>query len=104
MQIPDLSAGKADEGGSLTRDVGVQGLTLEGVRQKLKEFHDAIGEEGGEEDAQRQRAKVMNLLTGLGYEKPEEPAPAPQPLPEVPANGTADAGTPASTPCMCPHG
>ena len=67
----------------------VQGLTLEGVRQKLKEFHDAIGEEGGEEDAARQRAKVMNLLTGLGYEQPEEPAP--QPLPEAPANGAAGA-------------
>ena len=82
----------------------VQGSTLEGVRQKLKEFHDAIGEEGGEEDAQRQRAKVMNLLTGLGYEKPEEPAPAPQPLPEAPANGTAHAGAPAIQSCMCPHG
>ena len=80
----------------------MQGLTLEGVRQKLKEFHDAIGEEGGEEDAQRQRAKVMNLLTGLGYEKPEEPAPAPQPLPEAPANGTADAGSPSiHSVCAC---
>ena len=76
----------------------MQGLTLEGVRQKLKEFHDAIGEEGGEEDVQRQRTKVMNLLTGLGYEKPEEPAP--QPAPEAHVNGTANAGNPAVQ-CAC---
>ena len=83
-----------------TQSICVQGLTLEGVRQKLKEFHDAIGEEGGEEDAQRQRAKVMNLLTGLGYEKPEEPAP--QPPPEASANGEADAGESAvQSACGC---
>lgn len=67
--------------------MNAQGLTLEGVRRKLKEFHDAIGEEGGEEDAERQRAKVMRLLDALGYEEPEE---AP---PEPPANGIADGGT-----------
>lgn len=87
---PDLLSQQAcRRGGLCESSTRVQGLTLEGVRQKLKEFHDAIGEEGGEEDAARQRAKVMNLLTGLGYEKPEEPAP--QPLPEAPANGTAGA-------------
>lgn len=72
-----------------------QGLTLEGVRRKLKEFHDALGEEGGEEDAERQRAKVMRLLGALGYEEPEE---AP---PEPPANGTADAGTLTSSLATC---
>ena len=68
-----------------------QGLALEGVRRKLKEFHDSIGEEGGEEDAERQRAKVMRLLLELGYEEVQEPEEAPQPLPE--SNGIADAGT-----------
>ena len=69
----------------------MQGLALEGVRRKLKEFHDSIGEEGGEEDAERQRAKVMRLLLELGYEEAAEPEEAPQPNAET--NGVPDAGT-----------
>ena len=68
-----------------------QGLALEGVRRKLKEFHDSIGEEGGEEDAERQRAKVMRLLLELGYEEVAEPEEAPQLIAET--NGIPDAGT-----------
>ena len=68
-----------------------QGLALEGVRRKLKEFHDSIGEEGGEEDAERQRAKVMRLLLELGYEEVAQPEEAPQPIADT--NGIPDAGT-----------
>ena len=71
--------------------MGMQGLTLEGVRRKLKEFHGSIGEEGGEEDAERQRAKIMNLMMGLGYEELKQESPQPPP-PEAPANGVADMG------------
>jgi hypothetical protein len=71
-----------------------QGLTLEGVRRKLKEFHSAIGEEGGNDDAERQRAKVMRLLEALGYEEPEE-----APLMPPPANGMADPGAPHKSSC-----
>ena len=69
----------------------MQGLALEGVRRKLKEFHDSIGEEGGEEDAERQRAKVMRLLLELGYEEVAEPEEPPQAITET--NGISDAGT-----------
>lgn len=46
-----------------------QGLTLEGVRQKLKEFHDAIGDEGSAEETERQRGKVTHhcSLCPLSY-------------------------------------
>ena len=67
------------------------------MRRKLKEFHDAIGDEGGAEEAERQRGKVMRLLLELGYK--EEAVPLPPPTteggpPEGPAaNGRAgDAG------------
>ncbi|EIE25166.1 DUF1716-domain-containing protein [Coccomyxa subellipsoidea C-169] len=69
------------------------GLTLEGVRGKLKEFHDAIGDEGGAEEADRQRAKVMRLLLELGYKEEEALPPLPPPdAAEPAANGAvADA-------------
>lgn len=67
-----------------------QGLTLEGVRGKLKEFHDAIGDEGGAEEADRQRGKVMRLLLELGYKEEEAPSPlAPLDAAEPAANGAA---------------
>lgn len=55
-----------------------QGLTLEGVRSKLKEFHDAIGDEGGADEADRQRARIMRLLVELGYKEEERPEPGPE--------------------------
>eukprot|EP00884_Botryococcus_braunii_P022430 jgi/Botrbrau1/8871/Bobra.50_2s0027.1 len=44
-----------------------QGLTLEGLRDVLKEFHDNIGTEGGEDEAMRARSRVMKMLSALGY-------------------------------------
>ncbi|BDA41413.1 beta-catenin-like protein 1 [Coccomyxa sp. Obi] len=69
-----------------------QGLTLEGVRRKLKEFHDAIGDEGGAEEAERQRGKVMRLLLELGYK--EEAPPLPLPTTEGGPEGPAANGRP----------
>lgn len=63
---------------------------MEGVRGKLKEFHDAIGDEGGAEEADRQRAKVMRLLLELGYKEEEALPPLPPPdAAEPAANGAA---------------
>jgi hypothetical protein len=67
-----------------------QGLTLENVRTTLKEFHDAIGDEGGADEAERQRARVMRLLLELGF-KEEEAAPQPPP----PADDAAQNGAAA---------
>ncbi len=90
------SKGPLGQGGLLKMSGGGQGLTLEGVRRKLKEFHDAIGDEGGAEEAERQRGKVMRLLLELGYEEEAPPLPLPSTEggPEGPeANGRAgDAG------------
>jgi hypothetical protein len=47
-----------------------QGLTLGGLREVLKEFHDKIGLEGGEDEANRARTRVMRMLSALGYEEP----------------------------------
>ncbi|KAK9834002.1 hypothetical protein WJX81_002145 [Elliptochloris bilobata] len=63
-----------------------QGLTLAGVRAVLEEFHDSIGDEDGADEGVRARARVMRLLTALGWEAPEVPPPPPE---ELPANGTA---------------
>lgn len=45
----------------------MQGLTLGGLRDVLKEFHDNIGNEGGEDEAQRSRNRVMKMLSALGF-------------------------------------
>lgn len=49
----------------------MQGLTLGGLRDVLKEFHDNIGNEGGEDEAQRARNRVMKMLSALGYKDDE---------------------------------
>ena len=51
---------------------GLQGLVLEGVRRNLKELHDAVGEEGGLEEAERSRGLIRRLMVSLGYEEPEQ--------------------------------
>jgi len=84
-----------------------QGLTLAGVRAVLKEFHDAIGDEGGAEEGARARARILRLLSAPGWQAPAEEAPtkaaAPPPPPEEPAaNGAAEDAADASGAALPP--
>jgi len=78
------------------------------VRAVLKELHDAIGDEGGAEEGARARARILRLLSALGWQAPAEEAPAeaaaaPPPPPEEPAaNGAAEDAADASGAAMPP--
>lgn len=76
----ELHAGSPQE---LTLSFLVQRLTLTDVRDVLAEFLESIGDEGNAKEAEKEREKVKNMLTALGFEGPLEtvrpPAPAQPP-------------------------